>query len=75
MDGEWITSHHLQIPRYAHTSWTTSDGTLLIGGLGEMNHFSNSTELVKTNGTTEVGALQLKYESSYVLDIVNKINM
>ena len=34
-------------------------GTLLIGGVGEYQ----STELVKTDGTTEMGKLKLKYWS------------
>ena len=59
VDGDWITSHHLQTERESHTSWTTTDGVLLIGGWDQVQ----STELVKTDGTTEVGTLQLKYYS------------
>ena len=60
VDGEWITSHHLNLERWSHTSWTTSSGdVLLVGGSGEYQ----STELVKADGTTEVGTLNLKYWS------------
>ena len=60
VDGDWTTSHHLQTSRDGHTSWTNRDGdTLLIGGFPEYL----TTELVKTDGTTEVGTLQLKYKS------------
>ena len=58
--GKWITSHHLQTKRWGHTSWRTpSNDVLLVGGSGELQ----SSELVKSNGTTEVGTLQLKYYS------------
>ena len=60
VDGVWITSHQLKISRYGHTSWNTTDGVLLIGGEYPESH---STELVKADGTTEVGTLTLKYES------------
>jgi len=61
INGGWITSHQLQTERYHHTSWRTSSGdVLLVGGLGEFQ----STELVKMDGTTEMGTLQLKYKSS-----------
>ena len=59
VDGVWITSHKLKTSRDRHTSWTTTDGVLLIGGYGEFQ----STELVKADGTTEVGRLNLKYGS------------
>ena len=59
VDGVWTTSHNLQTYREDHTSWTTTDGVLLIGGWDQVQ----STELVKTDGTTEVGKLTLKYYS------------
>ena len=60
VDGDWITSHHLQAGRYLHTSWTTPSGdVVLVGGADEYQ----TTELVKTDGTTEVGTLTLKYRS------------
>ena len=59
VDGVWTISHNLKTERAAHTSWTTADGVLLIGGSSDQK----STELVKTDGTTEVGTLQLKYDS------------
>ena len=62
VDGKWNTSHQLQTKRYGHTSWTLPDGSgdvLLVGGWDEYQ----STELVKSDGTTEVGTLRLKYRS------------
>ena len=59
VDGVWTISHNLKTSRDRHTSWTTTDGVLLIGGYGEFQ----STELVKADGTTEVGTLNLKYGS------------
>ena len=59
-EGVWTISHDLKTSRVAHTSWTTADGVLLIGGA---NPEYQSTELVKTDGTTEVGTLTLKYRS------------
>ena len=50
VDGVWRTSHNLKTSRWYHTSWTTTDGVLLIGGYDELQ----TTELVKTDGTTEV---------------------
>ena len=60
VDQEWITSHHLQTEkRYGHASWRMAGGdVILIGGSGE----EQTTEIVKTDGTTEIGTLQLKYE-------------
>ena len=61
VDEDWIISHHLNTRRHIHTSWTTSNGDVLLvgGGWGE----DLSTELVKTDGTTELGTLKLKYNS------------
>ena len=60
VDEMWIISHELQRPRYEHTSWTTPEGyVFLVGGNGE----TRSTELVKSDGTTEVGSLELRYQS------------
>ena len=64
IDGQWITSHHLQTTRYRHTSWSLPDGSgdvLLIGGYDGDDR--QSTELVKTDGTTEVGTMRLEYKS------------
>ena len=57
VDGVWIKSHNLKTKRDAHTSWTTTDGTLLIGGRDGLTF----TTLVKVDGTTEVGTI--KYPS------------
>ena len=60
VDGEWIASHQLKRARYEHTSWKTPEGdVLLLGGNGE----TRTTELVMTDGTTELGSLELRYQS------------
>ena len=60
VDGEWVTSHQLQTERNGHTSLRTSSGDdLLVGGFNAIG--DQSTELVKIDGTSEVGTLQLKY--------------
>jgi len=60
VDGEWITSHHLQTSRAFHNSWTTPSGdVLLVGGYVT----EKTTELVKSDGTTEIGTLALKYRT------------
>ena len=56
VDGVWTISHNLKTLRKEHTSWTTNEGTLLVGGYPEYQ----STELVKNDGTTEVVTLQYK---------------
>ena len=61
VDNKWVTSHYLLTNRWGHTSWETQSGDiLLIGGY----HEEQTTELVKSDGTTELGTLQLKYLST-----------
>ena len=61
----WVPSHLLYIRRRCNTSWITPNNeVLLIGG----DHETKSTELVKSDGTTETGSLVLKYESRYGSD-------
>ena len=58
--GEWVTIQ-LKTCRAGHTSWVTPSGdVLLIGGICDGE--GKSTELVKADGTTENGILQLKYD-------------
>ena len=62
VDGEWITSHQLQRIRFGHSGWTTPSGdVLLVGGyaVGE----EKTTELVKRDGSSQIGSLELKYET------------
>ena len=59
-DGEWIWIN-LKTCRKDHTSWVTPSGDVLLVG-GDYGQ-QQSTELVKTDGTTEVGSLQLRYRS------------
>ena len=49
-DGSWNVSHNLIHDRTSHTSWSTDEGVLLIGGgLGS----ETTTEMVTWEGTTE----------------------
>ena len=57
-DGSWTVSHHLIHNRYAHTSWTTDSGVLIIGGYDS----PTTTEMVTWQGTTEE-RFSLKYDS------------
>ena len=47
-DGSWTESHNLIHEGWYHTSWSTSEGVLLIGGEGS----PNTTEMVTWEGTT-----------------------
>ena len=56
--GTWArTSHTLQEYRYRHVSWSVEEGTLLMGG-----YFSDTTEIVKHDGTTEA-SFDMKYKT------------
>ena len=58
--GTWaLTSHTLQEYRYGHVSWSVEEGTLLMGG-----YFSDTTEIVKHDGTTET-SFDMKYHTEY----------
>ena len=52
-------SNTLRVPREDHVSWTTENGTYLIGGGGREGQVF-TTELVKEDGTTDHG-FSLKY--------------
>ena len=56
--GTWArTSHTLQQERGYHVSWSVEEGTLLMGG-----YFSDTTEIVKHDGTTET-SFDMKYDT------------
>ena len=57
-DGDWVTIQ-LKRSHTDHTSWVTPSGDVLLIDPAE----GESTELVKADGTTEIGTLQLKYDS------------
>ena len=60
-DGNWIESHHLLYPRYAHTSWVRPDGAvILIGG-----DFSRTTTEVLNSDGGSSRSFDLLHESSY----------
>ena len=54
----WTITHNLTHARTGHVSFTTSQGTLLMGGEGLENH--KSSELVKQDGYVEPG-FELKH--------------
>ena len=56
--GTWTTTGHtLQEWRGKHVSWSVEEGTLLMGG-----YFSDTTEIVKHDGTTET-SFGLQYDT------------
>ena len=58
--GEWTLSHNLTHDRTGHVSFTTSQGTLLMGGEGLRN--DKTSELVKQDGSVEPG-FELKHRT------------
>ena len=58
-EEQWNVSNTLRVPRIDHVSWTTENGTYLIGGRGQERQ-ELTTELVKEDGTTDHG-FSLKY--------------
>jgi len=59
INGSWIRSDtKLQVKRVEHSSWSFSEGVLLIGGL----YGKDNTEIVKPNGST-VLHYNLKHET------------
>ena len=60
-DGNWFVSHHLQYPRYGHTSWVRPDGAvLLIGG----SNSKTTTEVLTEDGGSS-RSFNLKHNSEY----------
>ena len=62
--GFWTRSHNLVSPRGFHTSWESHQGIMLLGGGVEAlsGGYSNTTELLKEDGTSEE-LFHLKYPS------------
>ena len=62
--GFWTRSHNLVNPRGFHTSWESHQGIMLLGGGVEAlsGGYSNTTELLKEDGTSEE-LFHLKYPS------------
>ena len=48
-NGEWATSHSFTSERWAHTSWSTGGGILLVGG----HESPNTTELASIDGSSQ----------------------
>ena len=63
-EEQWNVSNTLRVPRIDHVSWTTENGTYLIGGSGQEGQ-DLTTELVKEDGTTDDG-FSLKYRTRYI---------
>ena len=62
--GTWArTGHTLQEWREDHVSWSVEEGTLLMGG-----YFSDTTEIVKHDGTTET-SFDMKYHTEYEMKL------
>ena len=69
-NGVWETSHQLQMKRRDHTSWNSTIGVILVGGMGEevpdpdpQEYAGNTTELLKDDGGSTLW-FPLKYSSS-----------
>ena len=68
-DGTWKQLLTLDLERRAHLSWTPESGigTYLMGGhIPPSNTFTNTTTLIKPDGTQEPG-FSLKYDTAWVL--------
>ena len=63
--GQWDTSHQLGVPRWAHVSWDSPDGILIIAGGGEdeFAEAAQTTELLSTNSSTTTPAFSLPYNT------------
>ena len=62
INGSWIKTHSLLFDRLDHSSWTTDEGVILIGG----ENSPTTTEIVTESGRVEQG-FQLKHPVRYVL--------
>ena len=60
MSGAWTLSHSLVHARTGHVSFTTSQGTFLMGGEGFRN--DKTSELLKHDGSVEPG-FELKHRT------------
>ena len=58
-NGEWSVSHNLKYKRFAHTSWDTPDGGVLLVGGGDD---SQNAELLNDDGGSDE-LFTLKYDS------------
>ena len=65
INGSWTHEIELEVKRWEHSSWSLSDGVLLIGGVGG----GDKTEIVRDNGST-VLHYELKYEIRFVTILI-----
>ena len=59
-EGQWTTSHSLLNIRYHHSSWSSPNGTILLGG--EATDSRNSTEMLADSGGSQQ-SFTLQYET------------
>ena len=52
-DGEWSVSHNLKYKRFAHTSWNTPDGGVLLIGGSFASESRVTTELLNDEGGSD----------------------
>jgi hypothetical protein len=57
--GQWITSHTLVEKRYAHTSWQTEQGLVLLGGV----YSPDTSEIVATAGGQGGPSFAMQYRT------------
>ena len=57
--GQWVTSHALTEERYSHTSWSTQDGIVLMGG----EYSGRTTEIISEGEYEGVPGYDLQYNT------------
>ena len=62
-NGFWVESHNLKEPRYIHSSWSSPDGVMLLGGKWIDGHFDPpiTSELLTKDGARK--DFDLKYRT------------
>ena len=59
--GQWVTSHLLTTERQYHTSWSTQDGVVLMGGRDYGRE--RTTEIIKEGEYKGVPGFNLQYDT------------
>ena len=57
--GQWVTSHALTEERLEHTSWSTQDGIVLMGG----SYSGMTTEIISEGEYEGVPGYDLQYNT------------
>ena len=58
--GQWVTSHALTEKRWDHTSWSTQDGVVLMGGY---EGSARTTEIISEGEYEGVPGYNLQYNT------------